>query len=412
MRISDHWRRPFLTLYVGQAFSLLSSSAAQFAIIWWITAKTGSAISLAIASLAGLLPQALIGPFAGVAIDRHERKTVMIIADIGVALSSLALGASFIIGDPPLGFVFAILFLRALGETFHKPALQAAIPQLVPGEELTRAGGLGQLISALCSMIGPILGAALTNAMPLRYIMLIDIGGAVLAVSALTAVRLPSHVGQTAARKGVFAETKEGLAAIGRTKGMLRATIPIFLTSMVFMPLGSFLPLMVKDYFLGGALQGGIIQTLFSVGMLASAAAFGIAKQPKRPFALIALSSFLLGLCSIVGGLLPPGAFWAFCVVVLIIGGTGMMGNIPYMAYIQKRIAPENLGKAISAITSFISLGIPLGIFAAGPIAEKIGVGKWMLGVGIVLAAIGMLSYFATKRLDYGPEARKNNERG
>jgi DHA3 family macrolide efflux protein-like MFS transporter len=412
MRISYHWRRPFLTLYVGQAFSLLSSSAAQFAIIWWITAKTGSAISLAIASLAGLLPQALIGPFAGVAIDRHERKTVMIIADIGVALSSLALGASFIVGDPPLGFVFAVLFLRALGETFHKPALQAAIPQLVPGEELTRAGGLGQLISALCSMIGPALGAALLNAMPLGYIMLIDIGGAILAVSALTTVRLPSHVGRTAARKGVFAEMKEGLAAIGKTKGMLRATIPIFLTSMVFMPLGSFLPLMVKEYFLGGALQGGMIQTLFSVGTLASAAVFGIAKQPKRPFALISLSSFLLGLCSLAGGLLPPGAFWAFCVVVLIIGGTGMMGNIPYMAYIQKRIAPENLGKAVSAITSFISLGIPLGMFAAGPIAEKIGVGKWMSGTGIVLAAIGTLSFFATRRLDCGPEARKKNEHG
>jgi DHA3 family macrolide efflux protein-like MFS transporter len=412
MRSSDQWRRPFLTLYLGQAFSLLSSSAAQFAIIWWIAANTGSAVSLAIASLCGLLPQALIGPFAGVAIDRHERKTVMIIADLGVALSSLALGASFFFGDPPLGFVFAVLFLRALGETFHKPALQAAIPQLVPGEELTRAGGMGQLISALCSMIGPMFGAALTNSMPLRYIMLIDIGGAVLAVLALTAVRLPSHSGQAAARRGVLREMKEGLAALKRTKGMLRATIPIFLTSMVFMPLGSFLPLMVKEYFLGGALQGGIVQTLFSVGMLASAAAFGIAKRPKRPFALIALSSFLLGLCSIVGGLLPPGAFWAFCIAVFIIGGAGMMGNIPYMAFIQRRIAPQNLGKAISAMTSLISAGIPLGIFIAGPIAEKFGVGKWMTAMGIVLAAIGMLSYSATRRLDCGPEARDQNENG
>ena len=72
---STSWRKPFFTLYIGQAFSLLSSSAVQFAIIWWITIETGSAIALTVASLVGLLPQVLIGPFAGVWIDRYNRKT-------------------------------------------------------------------------------------------------------------------------------------------------------------------------------------------------------------------------------------------------------------------------------------------------------------------------------------------------
>jgi len=62
----DAWRKQFIKIYTGQAFSLLSSSAVQFAIIWWITVKTSSAIDLTIASIVGLLPQVLIGPFAGV----------------------------------------------------------------------------------------------------------------------------------------------------------------------------------------------------------------------------------------------------------------------------------------------------------------------------------------------------------
>ena len=400
MEKTDNWRKPFFTLYIGQAFSLLSSSAVQFAIIWWITIKTGSAISLTIASVVGLLPQVVIGPFAGVIIDRYKRKVVMIVADLGVAVSSLALGVSFFFGEPVMAFIYVILFLRAIGETFHKPALQAAIPQLVPLEELTRAGGLGQLVSALCSMAGPMLGALLINAIPLQYIMLVDIGGAVLAVLALTTVKVPGHAGQTVTRKGILREMKEGFLAIKDNKPLIRATIPVFLTSMVFMPLGSLLPLMVKQYFRGGALHGGIVQTLFSIGMLASAIVFGVSGKSKRPFAMISLSSFLLGVCSVAGGLLPSNAFWAFCIVVFVIGTTGMMGNIPYMAYIQKSVAAKNLGKVISTVTSVISIGIPLGMFVAGPIAEQVGVGTWMIGAGIILALIGTLSYLWTRQFD------------
>ncbi len=404
MEGTDRWRTPFFTLYIGQAFSLLSSSAVQFAIIWWITIKTGSALSLSIASVAGLLPQVLISPFAGVIIDRHRRKTVMILADLGVAASSLALGISFLFGEPSMALIYIVLFLRALGETFHKPALQAAIPQLVPEGELSRAGGLGQLVSALCSMAGPMLGALLISAIPLRYIMLVDIGGAILAVLSLSAARLPDHAGQTATRRGILKEMKEGFLTIKGNQALVRATVPVFLTSMVFMPLGSLLPLMVRHYFRGGAVQGGMVQTLFSIGMLLAAVVIGVGGGSHRPFAMISFSSFLLGLCSLAGGLLPPSAFWAFCIVVFVIGSTGMMGNIPYMAYIQKSVAAESHGKVISTITSIISLGIPLGMFVAGPIAERVGVNTWMIGVGIILSLIGILSYLGTRRFDHNEQ--------
>jgi len=127
---------------------------------------------------------------------------------------------------------------------------------------------------------------------------------------------------------------------------------------------------------------------------------FGLFGQSKRPFAMISLSSFLLGLCSIAGGMLSPKAFRAFCIVVFVIGTTGMMGHIPYMAYIQKSVAAENLGKVISTITSIISIGIPLGMFMAGPIAEQVGVGTWMIGVGMILALTGSLSYLWTRQFD------------
>lgn len=189
MKKLEKWQKSFFTIYIGQAFSLLSSSAVQFSIIWWITVQTDSAMALTIASVVGLLPQAIIGPFAGVFIDRYNRKTIMILADSAVALSSLVLGISFFFGTPSLIFIYTILFVRALGETFHKPTMQAVIPQLVPESELTKAGGLGQMVQSSCIMVGSMLGAFLMSITTLQYALFVDIIGSSLAV-----LTLPSSV--------------------------------------------------------------------------------------------------------------------------------------------------------------------------------------------------------------------------
>jgi len=116
MKKLENWLKAFFTMYIGQAFSILSSSAVQFSIIWWITVQTSSALALTVASVVGLLPQAVLGPFAGVLIDRYNRKTIMILADSPIAICSLILSVSFLFGTPSLLFIYFVLFIRALGD--------------------------------------------------------------------------------------------------------------------------------------------------------------------------------------------------------------------------------------------------------------------------------------------------------
>lgn len=104
-----NWKKQFAVIYTGQAFSILGSAAVQFAVIWWLTIQTESAITLTIASLVAFLPNMLIGPFAGVWIDRYNRRTVMILADGLVAVSSIILGAAFLLVETPL-FGLSTLF--------------------------------------------------------------------------------------------------------------------------------------------------------------------------------------------------------------------------------------------------------------------------------------------------------------
>lgn len=84
---SSSWKRSFLTIVIGQTFSLIGSSAAQFALIWWLASETGSPLLMAFSGLLAFLPQLLLGPFAGVWIDRWPRKYVTISADLFIGLS-------------------------------------------------------------------------------------------------------------------------------------------------------------------------------------------------------------------------------------------------------------------------------------------------------------------------------------
>lgn len=400
MEKMNNWKKNFFTIYTGQAFSLLSSSAVQFSIIWWITMQTGSALALTIASVVGLMPQAIIGPFAGVWIDRYNRKMIMIIADSTVAISSFILGISFFFGTPSLVFIYAILFFRALGETFHKPAMQAAIPQLVPESELTKAGGLGQMVTSACSMIGPMLGALLMSMTTLQYVMIVDIVGASLAVLTLSRVKIAKHKVNSKGKLSVLGDMKLGLKAIKANKALMRASIPVLLSTIVFVPLGTLLPLMVKLYFNGTAWHNGIVQALFSSGMLIAALIIGVTGGFKKQFFMISLGIFLMGICSLIGGMLPASGFWLFCIIVFLMGTTGMLSNIPFTAYIQKTVPEENLGKVISLITSIMSFAAPVGMFIAGPVSELIGVNNWMIFAGVLMLFVGLICYFLTRQFD------------
>lgn len=362
--------------------------------------ETGSALSLTIASVVGLLPQAVIGLFAGVWIDRFDRKKILIIADVAVALSSLFLGVLFFLGIQSILFVYVVLFIRALGETFHKPALQAAIPQLVPPSELTKAGGFGQMINSACSMVGPMLGALLMSITTLQYVMLVDVFGATIAVTILSFVKIPKPILNQRIKMSFMQDMKQGINAFRSNKALLRLSIPMLISTVIFVPIGTLLPLMVKGYFNGKAWHNGIVQTLFSIGMLFAAMVIGVTGGLKRQFLMISISTGLLGICALIGGILPTHLFWVFCIVVFVMGTTGMGFNIPFTSYIQRTVPSENLGKVISLVTSVISFAAPVGMFIAGPISEIIGVSNWMILAGIVMVSVGFLSYFLTREFD------------
>lgn len=252
------------------------------------------------------------------------------------------------------------------------------------------------MINSATTMIGPMLGAFLLTMTILQWVMLVDVVGAIMAIVRLSLVKVSKHHVNESTKFDILNEMKQGLRVIVSNKALLRLFVPILIATIVLVPLGILLPLMVRVYFNGTAWHNGVVQSLFSFGMLVAAMLIGLTGGLKKQFLMISLSIGLLGLCSLIAGLLPSPLFWVFCIVVFFMGTTGVGFHVPFTAYIQRTVPPESLGKVISLMTSIMSFAAPVGMFIAGPASEIIGVSNWMVLAGILMSFIGLVCYVRT----------------
>ena len=103
------WKKPITRFLTAQTISLFGSSLVQYAIVWYITLTTSSGKMLTISTLCGFLPQILISLFAGVWIDRYDRKTMIMLSDSAIAVSTLLLAIAFLSGHKSVWLLFAAL---------------------------------------------------------------------------------------------------------------------------------------------------------------------------------------------------------------------------------------------------------------------------------------------------------------
>jgi len=181
----------FWVIFTGQGFSLFGSRLVQFALVWWLTSESRSATVLSFASIMAILPQVLLGPFAGTLVDRWNRRKVMVIADSVIALVTVVLAILFATNRIEIWHIYVAMFIRSLGGAFHWPAMQATTTLMVPGERYTQVAGLNQSLQGLANIVAPPLGALLLEVLPVQIIMGIDVATAVLGIAPLLVIFIP-----------------------------------------------------------------------------------------------------------------------------------------------------------------------------------------------------------------------------
>lgn len=384
-------KKTFLTIFIGQTMSLLTSAIVQYAIIWHITFKTGSAVDLAMATIAGILPQILLGPIAGVIVDRFDRKKIMMYSDGMIAVATLVLGILFLYGEPSMMGMYIVLAVRSLGSTFHSPSFTASIPMLAPKEKLVKISGINQTINSITLIIAPILAGILFGAIPLPYIIFLDIIGAIFGIGSIAMVHIPNPE-KKEEKSNILLEMKQGFWEIKQSRFLLILTIYVIAICIIFMPIASMYPLITKNYFGLEAIHVSIVEVLFSIGMLVGGIAMAkeVGFRKKQYTILVAMLIFAVAL--IASGLIPNSMFWMFVFLTFVMGSMGPFFEGLYTVILQTKIEPQKQGRVFSIVMSFMQLATPIGLFLVAPIAEKIGVEKMFVISGILMIVASMVT--------------------
>lgn len=386
------WRGPFFAIWGGQALSLLGSQLVQFALIWHLTVTTGSATTLAMASLAGLMPQVLLSPLIGTWVDRGDRRRIMLAADAGIAAATMALAALFAAGAATVWHIYALLAVRAIGGGFHSSAFGASVVLMVPARHLARVQGLTQALRGGLDIAAAPLGALLLAVVPMQAILAVDVGTALVAVLPLLVVRIPRPV-RTAAPATFLADMGGGLRYVLAWRGLMMVLGMVMGINFLLTPAGALLPLLVRDHF--GQEAGGfaLLSAASSGGTVAGGVLLGVWGGLRSRIAT-ALSALVgLGLAMLAVGLLPAGGFVPALVAMAVSGLLSPIVNGSFGAALQAAIAPEMQGRVFAFILSAASAMSPLGLALAGPLADAFSLQLPFVLGGALCAAMGALGF-------------------
>ncbi|WP_373144183.1 MULTISPECIES: MFS transporter [Enterococcus] len=403
------WRRNLYFFLAGQFLSGITSMIVQYSIIWYLTKITGSATVLSFATLLGMIPMVVLSPFVGPVVDRRNKKFLLIITDIVVALFALILSITGTISPEfPLWLVFVSLFVRAVAQTFQMPIIQSILPTMVPEEELTKVNGQLGMVQSANYIIAPAMGAFLFSIIPMNWLILFDVLGAILGVGLLLFVTIP-HVVSEGESIHILADSKFGLQKLIENKGLWYITLIGSVFMLIFMPAASLYPLMTMDYFKGTVGQAGLIEVIYATGMLAGGAVIGLFGKWKNRMPPILFSYLVIGVTIGLSGLLPgtQKGFMVFVALNAIAGFATPYFNTLLMAMIQQSYEPKYLGRVLGVINSLMSITGPVGLIFAGPIADNIGVEKMFMIAGIGTLVCGVVNVLIPQARNYDIELQK-----
>ena len=337
----------------------------------------------------------ILGPFAGVLVDRWSRKALIGIVDFLQALVTVVLIFLFWLGGVSYWQVLALLALRGVFQAFHTPAVSAIIPLMVPKPKLSRINGLNYLFSGTVTLIGPVIAALLLVLWKIDQILWIDACTFLVAVIPLLIIRIPS-VRKKQDKSSFRKDFAEGLAFIKNARGFLPFLMLATALNFLLTPLSTLLPYYVKFDHLGEAPDLAFVMAFFQGGILAGGLLMSVIKGFKNKMVAIVLSVYVIFVGYTFVALAPTGLFWFMAIGGLIMAFCIPVANVSIQTIIQTVIPMKMQGRVNSVTMALAGAATPFGMILSGAIVEFTGTTNLFLGCVGTGIFILTLSWFLT----------------
>lgn len=386
------WKHHIAGFLFAQSISLLGSSIVQYAIIWYITLTTSSGKIITLSTLCGFLPQILISLFAGVWVDRYNRKTVVMITDCLIAVATLLLALFFLTGHKDIELLLVVLAIRSAGTGVQTPAVNAIIPQIVPKEHLMKINGINSTLSSIIVFISPAVSGAILSIATLETTLFIDIFTALVGIGITAALPICSLQQRSNIRKSHFAELKEGVVYLQSHSFVKKLLIFQLLILFLISPSAFLTPLMVSRTFGSEVWRLTMSEMTYSLGMILGGMLITSWGGFKKELDITLLAGGFYGMLMMGLGLAPAFIFYLLCNTL--IGITSPCYNAPITVSIQEKVEPEMQGRVFSFMQIANSCALPMGMLLFGPLADVISIQSLLVVSGILVLGISMAAYF------------------
>ena len=384
---SHAWRalrhRNFRLYFGGQTVSLIGTWMTRIATSWLIYRLTGSALLLGTVSFAGQIPSFLFAPFAGVWVDRLDRRQVLVWTQVLSMLQSLALAALTLSHTITIPLILILSIAQGVINAFDMPGRQAFTLQMVEDRaDLSNAIAINSSMVNLARMVGPSLAGMLIAATSEGWCFLADGVSYIAVVASLLAMRINPQQ----SRRGVTSmwhELREGWKYVYDFIP-IRIILTLFaLISLSGMPLVVLMPIEAANVLHGGAHTLGFLMGAMGVGSLISALSLAARKSVRGLIRIIPIAALVFGFGLIGIGL--SRSFWVSMLMVMAAGAGLMQAMAASNTIIQTLTTEQMRGRVMGYYTMAFMGMAPFGSLLAGTLAHAIGVSWTMIVNGCVL---------------------------
>lgn len=374
-RYAHAWRalrhRNFRLFFTGQSISLIGTWMTRIATSWLVYRLTGSALLLGVVGFAGQIPTFLLAPFAGVLVDRINRRNLLVWTQVLAGIQSLAMAGLTLARVITIHEIIALSAFQGLINAFDMPGRQSFLVQMVEDkQDLGNAIALNSSMVNMARLIGPALAGIVIAAVGEGYCFAIDGFSYIAVVVSLLMMHVPPSTIKRAT-SSMVEQLKEGWSYV-TTFSPIRTILTLFaLVSLMGMPFIVLMPIFASQVLHGGPHTLGYLMGASGVGALISAISLALRKSVRGLTTMIQLSAFLFGSGLILFGL---SHHLVLSLLLMLVVGFGMMQGLAASNTVIQTLVPEDKrGRVMSYYTmAFVGMA-PFGSLLAGFLAHRLG---------------------------------------
>ena len=386
--------RDFRLLWLGMAVSLVGDGIFLIAMAWTAYQLWNAPAALSVLGIAMTVPMIGCLLVGGALSDRLDRRSIMLVSDLGRAVAVATLAVLSFTGGLTFAGLATVVAFYSVGTAFFTPAFEAIIPDVLDRSDLPAANSLDQFVRPIAlRLAGPALGGLLVAAFGSGTAFALDAASFGASAAALCAMRTPHSTSSVPAGDTVLDSIGDGLRFVRRHVWLWGTLVSAAIAYLAFLgPTEALLPFVVKNDLGGSAADLGLVFACGGVGAVGAALVMGQKGQPKRDVTFIYVC-WTLATLTVVGYGLANSTF-QLMVACLVFNALEAAGTIVWSTIKQHHVPPSLLGR-VSSLDWLISIGLlPLSFALTAPAAALIGAQATLVVAGLVGSAVTLAALF------------------